>query len=121
MKNKFYRTLVIISAMVFLHSFVMAQTPTCVGLVLKIDSSDNVLMPRIVSIVPNSPADADTSIKPGMYVLKVGNDYCRNTALDYTTHRINGEEGTPATLIISDSKDVFPRFAYTLRRGTPVH
>jgi C-terminal processing protease CtpA/Prc len=118
MGKRTHYMLTAIAALLLIHSFTIAQTvTTCVGLVLKTDSTDNVLMPRIVRIISNSAADAEPGIKEGMYVLKVNNTYCRNTPLDNAIRYINDREGTPVSRTISDSKDVFPAFAYTLKRG----
>ncbi|MCW3121055.1 MAG: hypothetical protein JWQ38_547 [Flavipsychrobacter sp.] len=99
-----------------------AQITTTVGLVLKTDSTDNVLMPRIVQILPNTAAAAEPDIKVGMYVVKMGETYCRNAPLDKITNIINygDEEGTPVALFISDEKDTFPKRPTVLRRGRSI-
>lgn len=95
------------------------QMATNVGLILEIDSADNIRMPRIVKIIPGTAADAELEVKVGMYVLKVDDLYCRNAPLKKMVDYINtgDEEGTPVSLAIGDDKNKVPQYPFVMRRG----
>ncbi len=112
----------ILVALLLLGAATHAQMVTSVGLVLQMDSTANVLMPRIVKILPNTAAEAEPEITVGMFLIKVDDTYCRNASLKKIVDIINNgdEEGTPVSLTIGDDKDKVPIYPFVMRRGRPV-
>jgi hypothetical protein len=69
---------------------------------LGIDSSGDFKLPKVIQVVPNSPAAV--SLKEGMYILMVNGSSCRDKSIQDVVAMIRGEIGTHVILSVADNK-----------------
>jgi hypothetical protein len=80
-----------------------AQSIGGIGAVLKLDTtSEGHTLPRIQSLVPNSPAAQ--SLKEGLYIISVNNIPCKNQTLEQIVGNIRGDAGTKVVLMLADNQ-----------------
>ena len=79
-----------------------AQNIGGIGAMLNIDSADGYTMPRILKMVPASPAAV--SLKEGWYILTVNGTSCKDKNIQDVVGLIRGEVGTHVILSVADNK-----------------
>ncbi len=93
---------------------VFAQNIGGIGVMLAIDSSDNIRVPVIRQVLPNSPASANLNV--GMYVIDVDGAKCQGLPIDEVVKRVRGVEGTIVKISVADNKEGRGAIEYTLSR-----
>lgn len=113
-----YRIIHVLFLIVMITTSLCAQTTGGIGAVLQLDTAaGGTTLPRIKSIVPNSPAAAK-KLPEGAYILKVNDFECRNQSLENVVSYIRGEVGASVSLTLSDNPEGRKPKVYTLDRGT---
>ncbi len=97
---------------------VLAQSVGGIGASLKLDTTQKgMTLPKILNIVPNSPAAAQ-NIQAGWYILSVDGVPCKNKSLEEVVNNIRGAEGTTVKLEITDNPQAKKIKEITLTRAT---
>ncbi len=101
-----------------LSSGAFAQSTGGIGASLKLDTAQNgTTLPKILSIVPNSPAAA-RNLQAGWYIVTVNGLPCKNKSLEDVVSNIRGAEGTTVKIEIADNPQGKKAIEYTLTRAT---
>jgi hypothetical protein len=95
---------------------VMGQATGGIGAVLMLDTAkDGSTLPRIKSLVPNSPALAQ-GLPEGSYIIQVNDLQCRNKKLEDVVAVIRGEPGTTVKIELADNAQGRKSKSYTITR-----
>ena len=96
------KKLTIVFFILLASSGVYAQNIGGIGAMLAIDSTDDVRMPVIKQLLPNSPAAA--ALKEKQFIIKVNDVSCNNKTIEETVAMIRGEAGSHVRLLVADNK-----------------
>lgn len=100
------------------HNFSFAQSTGGIGASLKLDTTKNgITLPKILSIVPGSPAAAH-NMQAGWYIISVNGLPCKNKSLEEVVSNIRGVEGSTVNLEIADNPQGKKKIEYSLIRAT---
>lgn len=80
-----------------------AQNIGGIGAALILDTAGGTTMPRIMSLVPNSPADQN--LKATDYIIKVNDVSCKDKTIEEVVAMIRGEAGTQVKITVADTKE----------------
>jgi membrane-associated protease RseP (regulator of RpoE activity) len=98
------RVLLVLLALTF-PFFSLAQNMGGIGAQLLLDTvKDGYTLPRIKSVIPNSPAAA-AGIPEGGYIIMVNELPCKNKTLEDVVKDIRGEAGTKVNISVSDNPE----------------
>ena len=101
-----------------LLSTARAQNIGGIGAQLFLDTAGGTTMPRIMSLVPGTPADS--VLKATDYIYKVNDISCKDKTIEEVVSLIRGEVGTHVKVTVTDTKDgKRPRNYDLVRRGVP--
>jgi hypothetical protein len=106
----------IIATLLFLSGSSCAQTIGGIGAQLFIDTVDGFNMPRILSLVPNSPAY--DSLRATDYIIQVNGTSCKNKTIEEVVAMIRGITGTKVHITVADTKHGSRPREYDLTRVT---
>ncbi|MCD6011577.1 MAG: ctpB [Flavipsychrobacter sp.] len=91
-----------------------AQTIGGIGAQLFTDTTGGFTMPRILSLVPNSPAY--DSLRATDYIIKVNGASCKNKTIEEVVAMIRGIAGTKVHITVADTKQGARPREYDLTR-----
>ena len=94
--------LLVLLSFTFTSYATYAQNIGGIGAQLFLDTAGGFTMPRILSLVPNTPADQN--LKATDYIIKVNNVSCKDKTIEDVVAMIRGEEGTIVKITVADTK-----------------
>jgi hypothetical protein len=80
-----------------------AQIIGGIGAQLLLDTSEGFTMPRIMRLIPNTPADQN--LKATDFIIKVNDVDCKDKTLEDVVALIRGEVGTTVKITVADTKE----------------
>jgi hypothetical protein len=95
-------------------SDVGAQNIGGIGAQLLLDTTGGYTMPRIMALVPGTPADS--VLKATDFIWKVNDISCKDKTIEDVVGMIRGEVGTTLKITVTDTKDGKKPRTYTLTR-----
>ncbi|MFI5196325.1 MAG: PDZ domain-containing protein [Chitinophagales bacterium] len=96
----------------------LAQNIGGIGAKLFLDTAGGYTMPRIMSLVPNSPADSN--LKATDFIIKVNDISCKDKTIEEVVALIRGEAGTHVKITVADTRQgKHPREYDLVRIGLP--
>jgi hypothetical protein len=91
-----------------------AQNIGGIGAQLFLDTSEGFTMPRIMALIPNTPADK--FLKATDFIMKVNDMDCKNKTIEEVVGVIRGEAGTTVKITVADTKEGKHQREYDLTR-----